>query len=150
MSRKEAKKKARALAKLEEEKQFNRDAFLRELKLGQFSVQRREKEWKKMMMKIAEPHMKEELEWAWISFERSVDNKDMEIALYLEELRNSENQYSMNFKNHLEHLDEFISVFLGRMDELKTEFNNNVCIDVAVGSVHGGRILKENLRSFNQ
>ncbi|CAG9856337.1 unnamed protein product [Phyllotreta striolata] len=120
---KNAKKAAKKAAAMRQ--QF-KDYFERERTYGLLSIARREKEWKKMLMKISVPHMREELDFAWISFERAMDNKDMEITLLLEELNRTEEQLNMNFKNHLDHIDEFIATFQATTNQLKTDFNNNI------------------------
>lgn len=70
--------------------------------------------------------MRNDLEFAWHSFERVIDCKDFTISLLMDELKFAERQYSMNFKNHLENIDKFIDMYHERLEELKLDHDIQV------------------------
>ncbi|XP_056633906.1 dynein regulatory complex subunit 2 [Diorhabda sublineata] len=123
---KAAKRIEKKRLKLEKKKQEQRDVLLRELKFSDVTIGRHEKEWRQMLMDIALPHMRDELEFAWHNFELVIDNKDFTISLLLEEIKDSEEQYSMNCKNHIEHIDKLLDMFKERMEELKRDYDNEI------------------------
>ncbi|KAI4458411.1 nyd-sp28 protein [Holotrichia oblita] len=117
-----AQKKAERKARAEEKKlQLKYDYLHRELKYGELTIQRHEKNWKKMLLDIAIPEMRKELEYAWHNFERVVDAKDFHISLLMDEIRDSEEQYMMNIRSHCENVDSLIKLFKEQHDELKVD-----------------------------
>lgn len=79
-----------------------------------------------MLVKIALPQMRDDLEFAWHNFERTIDCKDFTISVLMDELRFAERQYMMNFKNHVENIDRFIDMFNERLEELKNSHETDV------------------------
>ncbi|GJQ74531.1 hypothetical protein Trydic_g21396 [Trypoxylus dichotomus] len=122
-----AQKKADRKARAEErKKQLKYDQLTRELRYGALNIQRHEKNWKKMLLDIAIPEMRKELEYAWHSFERIIDAKDFHISLLMDEIRNSEEQYMMNIRSHCENVDRLIQLFKEQLEELKVDNENAV------------------------
>lgn len=122
-----AQKKADRKARAEEKKkQLKYDHLERELRYGALTIQRHEKNWKKMLLDIAIPEMRKELEYAWHNFERVIDAKDFHISLLMDEIRDSEEQYMMNIRSHCENVDKLIKLFKEQLDELKVDNENAV------------------------
>lgn len=121
---KKAQKKKQAL---EKKRQLKRDVLDRELRLADITLERHEQNWKEMLLKVALPRMKEELEFAWHNFERVIDSKDFQISLLMDELRLSGEQYMLNFKNHIENLEKLIKMFYNRLQEFKRDNATQVC-----------------------
>lgn len=109
------KKRLAALKK----KQQKIDHLEREVKYGNLTVKRHEKKWRAMLQRIALPRMKEDLQYAWHNFERVIDAKDFTISLLMDEIRESEEQYMMNLKSHVENIDSLIDNFKFRIQELR-------------------------------
>lgn len=65
--------------------------------------------------------MRDDLDFAWNNFERTIDCKDFTISLLMDELKLAERQYMMNFKNHIEHIDKFIDKYRETLEELKQQ-----------------------------
>lgn len=65
--------------------------------------------------------MKEDLVYAWHNFERAIDAKDFTISLLMDEIRDSEEQYMMNLRNHVENVDRLIQMFKDQVEEFKGE-----------------------------
>ncbi|CAH0552582.1 unnamed protein product [Brassicogethes aeneus] len=118
---KKAKKAEKKLAAIEKKRQLKRDALEREIKFGDLTLKRHEKEWREMLIKIALPRMRNELEFAWHNFERVVDCKDFTISLLMDEIKDAKEQYMANFRNHIESLDKLIRMFHDRLRELKRD-----------------------------
>lgn len=119
----------RALKKqqqIEKKKQLKRDVLTRELQYSDLTVRRHEKEWKKMLIQISLPEMKNELLLAWHNFERIIDCKDFVISLLMDEIREAEEQYMMNCKNHIEHIDKMIDLFRETMEEMHSNYDREV------------------------
>lgn len=100
-------------------KQQKIDHLEREVKYGNLTVKRHEKKWRAMLQRIALPRMREDLQYAWHNFERIIDAKDFTISLLMDELRDSEEQYMMNLRNHVENIDSLIDKFRFRIHELR-------------------------------
>lgn len=112
---KKAEKKKQALLKKRQQK-F--DHLEREVKYGNLTIKRHEKNWRSMLIKIAIPRMREDLEFAWHNFERVIDAKDFTISLLMDELKDAEEQYMCNLRNHVENIDKLIEMFRDRLEEL--------------------------------
>ncbi|XP_068911882.1 dynein regulatory complex subunit 2-like [Tenebrio molitor] len=125
---KKQKKLERKLRKAEKKKQLKRDHLAREVKYGQLTIQRYEKDWRAMLIKVALPRMRQELEFAWHNFERVVDCKDFTISLLMDELRDAEEQYMHNFRAHSENIDKLMGIYLDRLDELKLDYESEVAL----------------------
>lgn len=109
------KKRLAALKK----KQQKVDHLEREVKYGNLTVKRHEKKWRAMLLRIALPRMREDLQYAWHNFERVIDAKDFTISLLMDEIRDAEEQYMMNLKSHVENIDSLIDNFKIRVKELR-------------------------------
>jgi hypothetical protein len=130
---KKQKKLERKLRKAEKKKQLKRDHLAREVKYGQLTIQRYEKDWRAMLIKVALPRMRQELEFAWHNFERVVDCKDFTISLLMDELRDAEEQYMHNFRAHSENIDKLMGIYLDRLDELKLDYESEVRLESCEG-----------------
>ncbi|KAJ8938791.1 hypothetical protein NQ314_011327 [Rhamnusium bicolor] len=106
---------------IEKKKQLKRDVLGRELKYGDITIKRHAKDWRQMLIKIALPKMKEDLEFAWHNFERVIDCKNFIISLLKDEIRDAEEQYMMNVRNHIEHVEKLIDMFHVRLEELQQD-----------------------------
>ncbi|CAH1967116.1 unnamed protein product [Acanthoscelides obtectus] len=115
---KKAEKKRKAT---EKKKQLKRDVLTRELKYSAVTYQRHEKEWRQLLIEKALPGMRDDLEFAWNNFERVIDCKDFTISLLMDEIRDAEQQYMLNYKNHVEHIDKLIDMFRERLEELAAD-----------------------------
>ncbi|KAK4883293.1 hypothetical protein RN001_006612 [Aquatica leii] len=113
---KEAKKREKQRQDELRRRQLRHDYLSREVKFAQINIKQHETKWKKMLIGIALPRMRADLEYAWHSFERIIDFKDFEISLLLDELNDGEEQSLMNFRNHSEHIH---NLFLKYGDYLK-------------------------------
>lgn len=120
------KKLQRKLQKAEKKRQIKRDHLGREVKYGALTYKKYEKDWKTMLVKVALPRMREELEFAWHNFERVIDCKDFTISLLMDELRDSEEQYMHNFRAHAENIDKLMGIFHDRLDELRRDYDEEV------------------------
>lgn len=123
---KKQKKIERKLRIAEKKKQIKRDHLEREVKYGRLTVQKYEKNWREMLIKVALPRMRDELEFAWHNFERVVDCKDFTISLLMDEIKDAEEQYMYNFRAHSENLEKLLWLFHDRLEELKADFEAEV------------------------
>ncbi|RZC38945.1 coiled-coil domain-containing protein 65 [Asbolus verrucosus] len=110
----------------EKKKQDKRDHLTRELAYGELTYKRYEKKWKKMLLKVALPRMREDLEFAWYNFERVVDCKDFIISLLMDEIKDAEEQYMYNFRAHLDNMDDLMETFNSRLEKLKIAYQSEV------------------------
>ncbi|KAJ8919046.1 hypothetical protein NQ315_016952 [Exocentrus adspersus] len=115
---KAAKKAEKKRKLIEKKKQIKRDYLTREVHYGDLTIKKHEKEWRQKLIDIALPKMKEDLEFAWHNFERVIDCKDFTISLLMDELRDAEQQYLMNAKNHSEQIDKLMDLFRLQLEEL--------------------------------
>ncbi|RZC38942.1 hypothetical protein BDFB_007694 [Asbolus verrucosus] len=128
-ARKELKKQQKIERKLRQEEkklQRTRDRLEREIKYGDLSVRQNEKNWKKMLVKVALPRMREELEFAWHNFEKVVDCKDFTISLLMDELKDAEEQNMHNFRAHLDSMDKLLDMLNDRLEELRNDYDLEV------------------------
>ncbi|RZC38943.1 hypothetical protein BDFB_007696 [Asbolus verrucosus] len=123
---KKQKKLEKQQRKEETKRQIQRDHFRREIQYGELIYRKHEKEWRRMLMKVTLPRMREELEYAWHSFERVIDNKDFTISLLMDEIKDAEEQYMHNFRNHLENVDKLVARFSDRLADFKIEYGAGV------------------------
>lgn len=121
--RQEKKAEKKRLAALKK-KQQKFDHLEREVKYSGLTLRRHEKNWRRMLIKIAMPRMREDLEFAWHNFERVIDSKDFTISLLMDELNDAEEQYLFNLRSHIENIDRLIQMFRDRLQEFK---ENNEC-----------------------
>lgn len=112
------KKQEKKLKALERKKQLKRDYLLREIKYTSVTVAKYDKEWRQMLINISVPSIRKELQFAWHNFERVVDCKDFTISLLMDELRDAQEQYLMNFRNHLQSIEDLIDMFHNQNEEL--------------------------------
>lgn len=122
-AKKKAEKKRQAA---ERARQIKFDHLQREIKYTNLTVQRHEKKWKDLLMKISASHMKDELEYAWHNFERLIDTKDFTISLLMDEIRDAEEQYMLNLRQHSENIDRLIRMFHDKLQEMKEDNHRNV------------------------
>lgn len=113
---KKAEKKRLAALKKRQQK-F--DYLEREVKYSDLTVRKHEKNWRRMLIKISVPRMREDLEFAWHNFERVIDSKDFTISLLMDELKDAEEQYMFNLRSHVENIDRLIQMLRDRLEELK-------------------------------
>lgn len=123
---KAAKKAEKKLKQIEKKKQVKRDYLGREVKYGELTLKRYEREWRRMLINISLPKMREDLEFAWHNFERVIDCKNFTISLLMDEIRDSEQQYVMNVRNHMEHIDKLIDLFRMQLEELEADNERQV------------------------
>lgn len=123
---KAAKKAEKKQQLIEKKKQIKRDQLDREVKYGDLTIKKHEKEWRLMLINIALPKMKEDLEFAWHNFERVIDCKNFTISLLMDEIRDAEQQYVLNTKNHMEHIDKLIDLFRMHLEELQIDNEKQV------------------------
>lgn len=109
------------LLRLEELKlrQDQHDFLSREVKYGKLNIKLHEKNWRKMLLKIALPRMHEDLRFAWHNFERTVDAKDFTISILMDEICDAEQQYMINLRSHSENIDTLVTKFKDQLNELE-------------------------------
>lgn len=117
-TRKEEKKRAAITKK----RQLKIDHLEREIKYGQLTIDKHEKKWKAMLVKISHENIRKELDYAWHNFERITDAKDFTINLLMDEIKEAEEQYINNIRGHVEDIDKLIGVFKNRTLELKMDY----------------------------
>ncbi|RZC38941.1 hypothetical protein BDFB_007695 [Asbolus verrucosus] len=117
------KKLENKLQREEKKRQVKRDSLAREIKYGELTYRMYEKDWKKMLIKMALPEVRQELELAWYNFERVIDCKDFTISLLMDEIKDAEDQHMYNFRGHLENVHNLIQLFNDRLAEFKKEYN---------------------------
>lgn len=123
---KAAKKAEKKQKLIEKKQQIKRDHLGREVKYGTLTLKKHEHQWRLMLINISLPKMKEDLEFAWHIFERIIDCKDFTISLLMDEIRDAEQQYVMNNRNHMEHIDQLIDLFHIQLEELYAENEKQV------------------------
>ncbi|KAJ8944689.1 hypothetical protein NQ318_015897 [Aromia moschata] len=121
-----AKKEEKKRQKIEKAKQLKRDYLGREVKYGDLTLKGHEKEWRQMLINLALPKMREDLEFAWHNFERVIDCKNFTISLLMDEIKYAEDQYVMNNRNHIENIDRLIDIFQERIEELQEDYDDEV------------------------
>ncbi|KAJ8973370.1 hypothetical protein NQ317_007183, partial [Molorchus minor] len=119
-----ARKEERKRLKIEAAKQVKREYLGREIKYGQLTIQRHEREWRQMLINLTLPKMREDLEFAWHNFERIIDCKNFTISLLMDEIREAEEQYMFNLRSHILRVDELIDLFRGKIEELQEDYCN--------------------------
>lgn len=102
------------------------DHLGREVKYGNLTVQRYEKKWRDMLMKISASHMRDELIFAWHNFERVIDTKDFAISLLMDEIREAEEQYQLNLRQHSENIDRLIRMFHDKLQEMRDDNHRDI------------------------
>lgn len=122
-AQKRAEKKRQAV---ERARQIKFDYLGRELKYGNLNIERHEKKWKELLMRISVSHMRDELEYAWHNFERLIDAKDFTISLLMDEIRDAEEQYLLNLRQHNENIDRLIRMFHDKLQEMKEDNHKNI------------------------
>lgn len=100
----------------------------RELKYGQLTHRQHEKEWRGMLIQIAQPRVVQDLRYAWHNFERVMDSKDFTISLLMDEIRDAEEQYMRNLRAHSGNIDRLITMFRDRLVELGKDNENQLNI----------------------
>lgn len=116
------KKQEKKLQAIERKKQLKRDYLLREIRYSDQTVRKYEQNWRQMLINISLPNIRNELQFAWHNFEHIIDCKDFKISFLMDELRDAQEQYMMNFRNHLQNIENLIDIFYARSEELQ---NNN-------------------------
>lgn len=120
------KKAEKKRAAAERARKLKFDYLGRETKYGSLTIRRHEKQWRDMLMKISVAHMREELQYAWHNFERIIDAKDFTISLLMDEIRDAEEQYMINLRQHNENIDRLIRLFDEKLDEIWEDYSKNV------------------------
>lgn len=123
---KREKKEAKKLYQIQLKRQREHENLGRQQKYGSLTMHLHEKNWKRLLMNITLPKMKDELEFAWKNFERVVDVKDFTISLLMDEIENSEEEYMRNIRNHIGKIDQFLELFQDRIDELQFGFKKDI------------------------
>lgn len=77
MSQEEKQQKA-----LERQLTLKREHLLREIKMGILNTQKYRRSWRELMMRAKMPVIKEDIETAWRTFDRVIDNKDHRYYYY--------------------------------------------------------------------
>lgn len=122
-AQKKAEKKRKAV---ERARQIKFDHLGREIKYGNLNIVRYEKKWKELLLRISIPHMRNELEYAWHNFERLIDTKDFTISLLMDEIRDAEEQYLLNLRQHNENIDRLIRMFHDKLQEMREDNHKHI------------------------
>lgn len=122
IKRREEKKKRKEL----EKRQAHHGYISREIIYGDVTKKRCEKRWRKLLISITLPRLREELSYAWHTFERIIDSKDYIISLYMDEIREAEEQYMKNIRQHVEHIDRLLLYFRERIEEMNSVFKKSI------------------------
>ncbi|XP_065156204.1 dynein regulatory complex subunit 2-like [Atheta coriaria] len=102
------------------------DHIYREIKYGSECVRKHEKNWRDLLIKIAQPQMRVTVECAMHHFERAIDSKDFEISLLLDELTAADTQYVRSVSSHIDDIDRIIVLCYDQIAELWQESGNMI------------------------
>lgn len=125
-NRKEQKKLLKRQEKLIRARQSKLDELKRALAYGNNNSRIVERKWKRILTSLATYRIQENLLFAWMNFERSIDYKDFIISIYLDEVKEAEQQYMNNFRRFLDGIDCLMKYYDESIEELKFDYNENV------------------------
>lgn len=118
-----AERKAERLKKAQLQEHDHLD---REIKYGQCTIKKHEKNWKNMLIKIHLPFMKEELIRSWQQYEKAIDCRDFTISLRMDDLHFAQRQRDMAFRNSIRNIDTLIDIYQDKLLDLKAQFEMDV------------------------
>ncbi|KAL3278132.1 hypothetical protein HHI36_013476 [Cryptolaemus montrouzieri] len=113
-------------ARQEAQKRIKLAELRREVKYGETTLLRAEKEWKKLCVQISLPKLREELILSWHSFEKLMDTKNFVISLYMDEVRDHEEQYMMNIRNHQDNIKQLMDQLAKALNEIHQDNNTKL------------------------
>ncbi|KAK0162834.1 hypothetical protein PV327_006578 [Microctonus hyperodae] len=120
------KKKKRNRGMTNERKIFLKQQFLkREVKMSIRNTKNFRHKWRKMMMKVQMPEMKQDVIIKKNIFERTLDNKNYCAQLTMRCMENSEVQRHRNIVKHMEVIEKFTSIYHSRLDTANLFYQNN-------------------------
>lgn len=121
-----AKKKVKAAQKRALIKKQAHDALSAEIRLQQITYAKQEKEWRALLLKYGLEKARNDLEFAWMNFERTMDYKDTVISLMIDERDSADDQNLQNFKNHMMNIEKINDLFHQVLSEMQFDYDNFV------------------------
>lgn len=125
-AKKAEKKRLAALKREERKRQIVHDELDREIKYGALTVKMHEAKWKKMLIKISLPKIREQLIYDWQTFMRVIDAKDFTISLRMDELDMAEEQHMRLLREHVESIEKHMKLCTGLLEDLRADFDKDL------------------------
>ncbi|KAK2585465.1 hypothetical protein KPH14_010123 [Odynerus spinipes] len=119
-------KEEKRQAALERERALKRERLLREIELGALNTRRYRKSWREMMMRAKMPLIKEDIETAWRTFDRVLDNKDNSIQVLMKSVDEAEEQIQRSKNSHCDMIDRLLNVYNMRTSAISTTYESKI------------------------
>ncbi|KAI4494225.1 hypothetical protein M0802_009094 [Mischocyttarus mexicanus] len=96
---------------LERQLTLKREHLNREIEMGALNTAKYRKSWRELMMRAKMPIIKEDIETAWRTFDRIVDNKDHSIQILMNSLDEAKEQHEISKNAHSATIDRLFNIY---------------------------------------
>ncbi|XP_024940133.1 dynein regulatory complex subunit 2-like isoform X2 [Cephus cinctus] len=142
--KKAAEKRLHRQQQLEERQRFlKREHLRREVELGALNIKRFKRRWREMAMRAKMPVIKENLEVAWHTFDRTLDIKNYSISILMDALDEAEEQYLTNERAHIENIDKLMKLYGVKLQNEEMKYQNQLQDILDAANVENERISYE-------
>ncbi|XP_041978895.1 dynein regulatory complex subunit 2-like [Aricia agestis] len=135
---KEEKELVRKQKELEARKEFKRKELKREIAAHARKKDEVDKGWVKMMLKIKEPFIRNDLEATWKTYDRALNKRDHQMRYLMKLMDAAENQMQYTVAYYSDVIDTMIRNFFTDIEKLtkENEMHINECITSGKGELN--------------
>ncbi|KAL2726559.1 dynein regulatory complex subunit 2-like [Vespula squamosa] len=110
------------------ERQFilKKEHLLREIKMGVLNTKKYRQSWRELMIRAKMPVIKEDIEHAWHTFDRVIDNKDHSIQILIKSLEEAKEQCERSKNGHSEMIRCLFNIYKMRMKAISTTYQSKI------------------------
>ncbi|XP_003425626.2 dynein regulatory complex subunit 2 isoform X1 [Nasonia vitripennis] len=127
MKKRKGRRRKRGVVDVEErQREAKRQELRRELEMGDTNARRLRKTWREKMMSLNLPVIKEDLQVAWRTFDRALDNKNYSISILLDALDDAEEQKRNDNNLQMYQIDGLIKVYEKHLNESNDHYRCSI------------------------
>eukprot|EP00002_Diphylleia_rotans_P003338 TRINITY_DN1227_c0_g1_i3.p1 TRINITY_DN1227_c0_g1~~TRINITY_DN1227_c0_g1_i3.p1 ORF type:complete len:405 (-),score=110.03 TRINITY_DN1227_c0_g1_i3:1134-2348(-) len=105
-------------AMLEKQRSEERQSKINQLKINN--------QWREILRRTKAETLRKEIEVLSQTHEREVDRKDATIQVLVRDLEESEEQFTMSMRSHIQNIDNLIELHMRRINMLENEFERDL------------------------
>ncbi|XP_058805646.1 uncharacterized protein LOC131672449 [Phymastichus coffea] len=126
MKKRKGKRKLRGEEAEEAQRDAQRELLADELRMADANDRRQRLAWRQKMIAMNLPIVRNELEAAWRTFDRAIDDRDYSISVLLDELRISAEQKRRADIVHATEIDRLLELFKQHVDERRSRYEESI------------------------
>ncbi|KAK2173222.1 hypothetical protein NP493_892g03010 [Ridgeia piscesae] len=130
--------------------QFLKDKLSKEEKATRFNMNKLNHQWRNIMRESKAKELKKDIEILSQTFERVVDRKDSIIKSLVKDLLESEEQYFMALRSHLQNVDQLVDLQKQRLSQLELEFETEQDVLIVEFDTEREMLVRQNQKELTE